>query len=300
MINDSVIVQLKGGLGNQMFQYAAGRSLAIRLNLPLKLDISAFQNEVSERKYVLDNFNITSDLVTQKEIEWLRKLKKRKANSNRVKAFVKNKIIPPHRRVIINQRGSSYANYFDKIKRGCYLDGYWQSERYFYSVRNIIRDEFSIKYPDPPLFNKNLAQLISDSESVSVHIRRGDYLANQRVHFVLPFDYYKKAIDFLHSTFNNLKYFIFSDDIDWVKENWELDFDPIYVNHKGPNSDIKEFQLMRGCKHHIIANSTFSWWAAWLCDNPSKSVIAPEQWFSKEEMEKRGEIDIIPERWAVL
>ena len=176
--------------------------------------------------------------------------------------------------------------------------GFWQSYKYFIDNWNFFKDEINLEKfnTDPVTLNQ-----IRISNSISVHIRRGDYINNLKtsaVHGNLKLDYYKKAIHLIHGQFKNSIFFFFSDDIDWVKNNFnEKNFHFVENNYNDLNLPFKDLLLMKNCKHNIIANSTFSWWGAWLNENSNKIVFAPEYWTSKI---KSANTDLIPKKWNIL
>lgn len=270
-----VIVKLIGGLGNQLFQYAAGFRLAWRNHVPLKLDLSAF-NSYTRRAYSLSQFNISAAIATPDEI---------------VSAYDKGNFI--------KEAGVSFDARILNCYGNIYLDGYWQSEKYFADISNIIRQEFTIKY-EPDEKNKELANYINNCQSVAIHIRRGDYATDAQmnaVHGTLELQYYHRCISKLLERITDPHFFIFSDDPDWVRDNFHLDYPVTIISHNGPQKNYEDLRLMSLCHHNIIANSTFSWWGAWLNLHPDKIVFAPVQWFNDQQIDTS---DLIPESWHRL
>jgi hypothetical protein len=292
-----IIVSLKGGLGNQMFQYAFGKALSLNLRTDLKFDTSSFKSD-SLRDYALDCFKVSVKKASKEEVEILKPVNKDIIPYLRYK--ISNKVLPLHKRSYINEQ--QLVDYSDllKIKSDCYLDGYWQSEEYFKSIRESLLKDFVIKYPVEEC-NKNIFDKIKCSNSVSLHIRRGDYVSNPKTnakHGVLGLDYYHKAMKIMIVKISNPVFFIFSDDISWAEENLKSKNEVYFVNNNY-DKDYEDLRLMSNCKNHIIANSSFSWWGAWLSQNPKKVVIAPKQWFSKEET-KRSNFDILAKNWIKI
>jgi len=297
-----IIVKLKGGLGNQMFQYAMARAVAYRSNLPIKLDMEYFENG-GLHPYWLGNFNIIEDFATEDDI------KQFKPSRRQAIAFavykIKEKFFPWYswnKNRIIKERSFSFDPDILKIRESVYFDGYWQSEKYFADISHIIRCEFTIKY-EPDSANRQMLKKIDDTNSVSLHVRREDYVTNPRtlqVHGVLSLDYYMNALDLIAEKIEEPHIFVFSDDISWVKKSLKAALPLYFVEYNEKGQDYEDLRLMSRCKHHIIANSSFSWWGAWLSENPHKIVIAPKQWFSKERMKKRGESNIIPKDWITI
>jgi len=181
---------------------------------------------------------------------------------------------------------------------GVYLDGYWQSPRYFSDVQPVIRGAFSFDRKVSEQ-NRALAARISDADSVSIHVRRGDYTSVRSLnyHGVCSMEYYRSAVRTMASKIRNPVFYVFSDDPAWVKENCSFCRPMIVVEHPGQEQAYTDMWLMSLCKHHIIANSSFSWWAAWLSANPEKIVIAPRQWFRDPNIKTD---DLIPAAWLRL
>jgi hypothetical protein len=290
-----IVTKLTGGLGNQFFQYAAGLSVAIANNTTLKLDISSYQ--ISSHRYRLDNFNITAEVLPVKTHSEL-SLHIRRSLVGRIVRRLGRELeskLNIGKMQLYKDPGRFDPNVLS-LPDGTCLEGYWQSEKYFAHIADIVRREFTPK-PQPSPANKDMAEQIVDCESVSLHIRRGDYVSNpeyNRVHGTCDISYYKTAVTMLAKEVKNPCFFVFSDDIDWARRNLQLDFPTTFVDINGPDSDFEDLRLMTYCKHHIIANSTFSWWGAWLCDYPSKIVFAPNKWFRAADKDAS---DIVPEGW---
>jgi hypothetical protein len=288
-----IIVKIIGGLGNQMFQYALGRSLSIRNKDILKLDLSAFDNQkaVTEkyliRKSELENFNTLHERATPEEIERLKnpygKL------SKYWRAFCVR---------VLKQSTISFKKKFLRKKGGIYLDGYFQSERYFMDHRDILIKEFSNRNCFSPASKEIYENILRDVDSLSLHIRRGDnaYNKSSMKVFGMPANsYYTEAIErVIRETKKSLhNLYIFSDDIDWVRKNIKISLPTTYVSRDGMEA-WEELLMMSRCKNNIISNSTFSWWAAWLNQNDRKVVIAPKHWAN---VSKRHFKKIIPSGW---
>lgn len=282
-----IVVKLIGGLGNQMFQYAIGRSLSLIHDVPLKLDISAFE-DYDDRAYSLKYFKINGEIATALESARFTKAKFLKRSFEKLK--------PYYRRSIIVECCFDFDANILNAPGDVYLDGYWQSEKYFAEIENIIRKEFAVKTAQEGK-NLELAELIASTDSVSLHIRRGDYISDpetKKVHGICNLDYYSSCVEQLTEKLRNPHFFVFSDDPDWARDNLNLSYPMTLVNHNGMDKDYEDLRLMGQCKHHIIANSSFSWWGAWLCENPNKIVIAPERWFNDPNINTN---DLIPNTW---
>jgi hypothetical protein len=291
-----VIVQLIGGLGNQLFQYAAGRAIAHRRNVPLKLDISKYQN-YPLRKYALNDFNVAASIAQSSEVAHVTG-----SDRNPVYRRVSSRIqdwLPYYRRSVLVQQHRHFDPRVLKASRDVYLVGYWQSEKYFRGIEGVIRKELTLREtPDP--VNEAMGRRINETASVSLHIRRGDYVSSletARHHGLCSLEYYYAAVETLTRMVNQPHFFVFSDDVSWAERNLRLNFSVTYVKHNGKERDSEDLRLMTQCKHHILANSTFSWWAAWLCESPTKIVIAPRKWFESGNCDTR---DLIPASWIQI
>jgi len=298
-----IIVQLFGGLGNQMFQYAAGRSLAHRLNTQLKLDILPFQN-YKLRKYILSEFKILEFFALKEDlrrVKWFSTSVRKRPSISVRNFFTGIYCLLNGIRPILYKKESHF--HFDpeflKLPDDIYLEGYWQSEKYFKDIENIIRREFTLRN-EPDITNTHMAEKIFESNAISLHIRRGDYISNPvsfTHHGVCSLKYYHTAIDCMVKNISDPHFYIFSDDPLWVKQNLIVNYPHTYVTHNQDLQDSLDLWLMSMCKHHIIANSSFSWWGAWLSNNSKKIVIAPKKWVNNPELDIR---DLIPGLWHLI
>jgi hypothetical protein len=276
-----------GGIGNQLFQYALGRHLAIKNNTELLLDIS-FYEITDSRKFKLNHFNTkfsiakVTDIPHLKSNEVLNKIQK-------IYYFITDKKLK-----IYDEKFFSFNQNIASVKNNSYLFGYWQSEKYFSVIRDILINELRpIINTKPNLLHT--VSLINQSFSVSLHVRRGDY-ENNKTHPLISIDYYFSAIELLQSKTNkDLTVFIFSDDLDWCKNNLKFTNECYFVSE---NEDYEDLYLITLCENHIIANSTFSWWGAWLSQHENKTVIAPKQWFQSEK--KIPTEDLLPKTWIKI
>ena len=291
-----IIVKLIGGLGNQLFQYAAARRISYLHHIPLKLDISEFER-YKLHNYSLMHFNIIEEIATQDEIE--------KFKPQHVFSKLAFKLLNRFNALNIFNQFYIMEHHFHfdpnllKINRDAYLDGYWQSEKYFLDIEPVIRKELSIKIP-PDRENELLINKIANSDAVSLHIRRADYVANSHtntIHGTCSPDYYHYAVDKVAEKVKSPHFFIFSDDPAWTLKNLKLKYPATFVTKNGPDKNYEDLRLMSLCRHNIIANSTFSWWGAWLNPNPYKTVIAPKKWFNTEKFDAK---DVLPESWTKL
>lgn len=289
-----VIVRLQGGLGNQMFQYAAGRRLAHALNSGLKLDVNGFNGD-NLRTYKLHHFAIQEHFASLDEIACI----DNHHYGGRLAFLAKARlIIPPFKRLHVFEEATVTPLRREVLnaKGDIYLKGYWQSEKYFAGTEKIIRREFSIK-SSPDSINKEIAEQISSTNSVSLHVRRGDYITNpqvNRVHGTCDLKYYYDCIGELVKRVREPHFFVFSDDPEWITEHLDTSYPTSYLTFNKEEKDFEDLGLMSLCKHHIIANSSFSWWGAWLSNNPDKLVFAPKKWFNDTKIDTR---DLIPDSW---
>lgn len=262
-----IIVKLMGGMGNQMFQYAMAKSLSVKYNIPFYMDRYYLDN-VDWRNYDLDLFNIEEN-------------------------FINN--VPAH---LIDEGWGDFRfkpeiyNIYDKINidQNIYLVGYFQNIGYTDPIYDILQKQFSLKTPIQNERTLDLLNDIQNSNSVMLNVRRTDFV-NNSFHGTMDVDYYNRAIDIINEKVENPRYFIFSDDIEWCKDNLQNIKNSFIVDHSYKGDRFGEYlELMKNCKHFIIPNSSFAWWSAYLCNNVDKIVIAPEKWFTDEK------IDIINEK----
>lgn len=288
-----IIVSLIGGLGNQMFQYAAGKRLADKHGVPLKLDISAF-GTYKLHKYSLHNFNITAKIADRDDITSVRG--KPNGGIGRIIQRLTG-AGPAVGKNTFTERHFHFDPAVLDLGGNVYMQGYFQSERYFSDMAGTIRREFTVK---PAMAGEDMAvaESIESCDAISVHIRRGDYVTSARAnrfHGTCGIEYYQKAARLAADGLGNPVFFVFSDEPVWARANIDLGFRTEFVGHNGPDNNHQDIRLMAMCGHHIIANSTFSWWPAWLCDNPHKRVYAPMKWFNDPAIDTS---DIIPEGWT--
>jgi hypothetical protein len=285
-----IITRLMGGLGNQMFQYAFGRMLSIRHQTELKTDLSFLLNRNKSfthtlRNYDLHAFNIQSSAVNSSP-----------CSESGIRSKVRS-IFGKTMHQVTEKHFPFDDEAYHAPDNTC-LAGYWQSEKYFKQIRDELLNELQ---PIRPMDDQNLgvANEISSCESISVHVRRGDFIHNPTASVVHGFpgiSYYEKAIDLIAHTNSSVKIFIFSDDINWVKEHIKTDLPCIYIDHNNGDKSYEDIRLMSLCRHNIIANSSFSWWGAWLNQHKDKKVIAPARWFLNDTDTR----DLLPPNWIKL
>ena len=286
-----VIVGLSGGLGNQLFQYAAGRCLSLKLGVDLVLDVSWFQAG-SDRAYALDAFSVKAITYCGPFFfpGWAKRLWCRLT-----RRWAGKKLGVPVYRENHFQFDKAYA----ELDHPVYLEGFWQSERYFSSYKEIIASDLSLKDLASDQF-KVLAKEMQSSDSICIHIRRGDYVSNpiaSQVYGLCSLDYIYQGVKMVSKDLMQAHCFIFSDDPVWVRNNLTFDLPFTVVDFARPHEPHLDLALMMRCKHFVIANSSFSWWGAWLSDNQSKRVVAPKKWFESSET---CIDDLIPKTWMKL
>lgn len=283
-----VVVGLSGGLGNQMFQYAAGRALAHRLNCPLELDLSWFQGR-AERQFALSPFNIQA----KTRVAWPGLPAALQMQVSRIS----RRWLPTIMGVqVLREQHFHHCPEFAALEAPRYLEGYWQSERYFLGIRIELLSDFSLCQPMPSACHA-LADDIRGGDSICVHVRRGDYVINPvaaRTHGTCSLDYYRAGVRELSEGLDNPRCFVFSDDPDWVKASLRLDCPMTVVDVNGPADAHLDVALMAACHHFLIANSSLSWWAAWLGTHPEKKVMAPARWFLVPD---KNTADLLPSAW---
>ena len=292
-----VIVRLIGGLGNQLFQYAAARNLAIYHDTELKLDNTLFDT-YKLHKYSLDKFNIQNRFASVDEIENVTRISIAKKIIRKIFPFIEqtNKLKYPVFRE--DNIGPFNPSILDTPKN-VYLEGYWQSEKYFLNTQDIIRQEFSLSV-DLSAQSQAIAEEISNTQAVSIHIRRGDYVldvnTNER-HGTCDLSYYHNCIKDIRKKITSPHFFVFSDDPDWAIRNLKIDLPVTYVTHNDALKNHEDLCLMSICDHNIIANSSFSWWGAWLNNNQNKLVYTPSRWLNDTSFNIQ---DLIPIQWIKM
>jgi hypothetical protein len=286
-----IIVRLTDGLGNQMFQYAVARNLAALEATNLKFDISWYQGKSKtqqKRQYCLDAFKIKEEFAIQNELDYFFNPQLAERLRRKVRSIFR---FSPDS-MIITEKSFEYDPMPVKSTKNVYLKGYWQSEKYFCNIREILLEDFSLKLKLSKSIEEKLQEILT-CNSISLHIRRGDYVNDEqvtRVHGTLSLSYYKKCLEYIFCYVNNPCVFVFSDDLEWVRQNLNLPCPVTLVN----GNKFEDLMLMSKCKHNIIANSSFSWWGAWLNQNNNKIVCAPEKWF---QVSSRSVLYIVPSSW---
>lgn len=290
-----IITRLQGGIGNQFFQYAIGRSLANRYDGELILDDSLLKRRrlgVTPRDFELGSYNICGRKLQKNEESSLQFLVRRPFRYLYSAGIIKSNFTyyrEPH---------FTFDSKVYELAGDLVIDGYWQSERYFLDISDKLRQELQpINTPHPR------AQVLLDqihlNNSVSLHVRRGDYISNPKAaanHIVCDLSYYRHAVSIVAERVLNPIFYVFSDDPAWVEKELKIDFPLVIVSQPQTWPAYEDLRLMSHCNHHIIANSSFSWWGAWLNPNQDKIVIAPSRWFRAE----KNTNDLIPAKWIRL
>jgi hypothetical protein len=279
-----IIVKFTGGLGNQMFQYAAGLALSMLNKTELRSDLSWFKYDRAHNGFELsDVFRINIEEATFADISNILGLCK----YNRLRNLLQNNNLSWFRPLRYGfEPHFNYWEEFTRLPKAVYLEGYWQSDRYFHDYADTVRNRFQF---DMPVDSSNIQAMrtITSCESVSIHVRRGDYFSNsvnQSVHGVCLKSYYKRAMSMIIRNIPSAKFFIFSDDPDWAENHFSDAQHFFIIRHNAGNKSYRDMQLMSLCRHHITANSSFSWWGAWLGEYANGWIISPKEWFLDESI----------------
>lgn len=312
-----IIVKLQGGLGNQLFQYALGRNLALKNKSRLRLDISGFRHDPRDplREYSLDVFTIPAGIINGIASTCVKLVNRSVPLAN---FFGLNYQYIREKKLREDKLRENKPGFLPEMleKRGnLYLEGYWQSEKYFKEIRGTILTDLTLQSPLDTV-NLRMIEKIKESNAVCLHVSRGDYNDNEThnevidndadnsdneatnsIHGTCSLEYYHTCISLVKEKVTMPTFFIFSDDHAWVKENLRIDAPCVYVDINKPEEGYKDLELMSYCKHFIIANSSFSWWGAWLSQHEKKLVYAPKRWFVNSEILP---VDIIPEEWKSI
>lgn len=286
-----IYVRLAGGLGNQLFQYAAARALALRNGSEVILDLRDLDKGPRHAVFGLEKFKIRAQIAQDADLP-----------PSRLKPlrylFWRTFGTTPR---FIRERGLCLNRTVLEASDDVYLHGYWQSEGYFADCAHILREELEFAFIPGAETARMMEAIQAETVSVSVHLRRGDYVSTtggRLTHGVCDEVYYARALDRVRAEVGpNLRVFVFSDDPAWAKDNLRLDCAMTLVDVNDALSAHDDLRLMAACRHHIIANSTFSWWGAWLDPRSDKVVVAPRQWFSDARL---SNYDILPAAWIAV
>jgi hypothetical protein len=310
-----IITHLIGGLGNQMYQYAMGRHLAELNSTVLKLDVTGFE-KYKHRVYGLSCFRIAEKFATVEEVRTLSKkrwFEKSKTFGN-LKRRLRLKTVSSEnlnlRNFIVKEKPFYYEPEILDMRGNIFLKGHWESYQYYEPIREILLKEFAIKYPQDDL-NKRLSERILSTHSVGLHVRRGDKASEpsaRRIHGACSVEYYNKAIEYVMQRVAGTEIYVFSDDMAWARKNIKAGAPVYFVDHNDASKDYEDLRLMSQCRHNIIANSSFSVWAAWLNTNKEKIVIGPKSFYTEDKQSKIEElitnparrVQSMPEDWVKL
>jgi hypothetical protein len=291
-----ICVRIQGGLGNQLFQYAAARKLSLHHNTELIFDISTLSKKrktITERSLELDRFQYAGRISLNSET-YIQNLMLRVPIISRW--FTRWRIY--------NEPGAGYCSDFNNLPDHSYLVGYWQSHHYFSDIRMQLIADFEPVNPISAI-SKAVLNQIDTYTSVALHVRRGDYVSlasAAKFHGALPLSYYTAAVARVRECIVEPKFFVFSDDPEWCRRNLQLSDSAIFVDHNSGSDSWQDLILMGRCRHHVIANSSFSWWGAWLADQrwgvPQRLVIAPARWFSGHPEQNLS--DRFPSHWEII
>lgn len=281
----AVVVRVTGGVGNQLFQFAAGVALAERLGGRLLLDIEAFATDPL-RRYRLNQLRNPPQVLSKRELSRLLE-----------PGWIKRNVFRRRGLRVVQHHQASFRPDVLEVDEACYLDGYWQSLRYFESAKEIIRQK--VEFPrELPAVNGLLGQARSE-RIASVHIRRGDYAnvnALRDWHGVLPIRHYFESLQLLDARFGLEGVFVFTDDPEWVGQNFQPDL-PLTIVSTLSSDELDDLAVMRSCRYHVLANSSFSWWGAWLSDARPDAIVAPRRWFATTAEDSSA---IVPPGWALV
>ncbi|MBC8152226.1 MAG: alpha-1,2-fucosyltransferase [Bacteroidetes bacterium] len=289
-----IIARITSGLGNQLFQYALARSLALRNDTSLCFDLSYYRQAYETdtvRAFRLDRFDIEYTALNASPYRYVSKGTR----------LLPNRTLKPWFEFVKERQFHFDPGVFEAQAKFVTLDGFWQSARYFADYETIIRKELTFNRPTGPVFETYKEEIDGSEHPISLHIRRGDYVSHPEFSQSFGFvglDYYRAAIAYVIQRLPTARFFIFSDEPDWVSQHLVLDYPHCFVTSTGSDADLDDLQLMSLCRHHIIANSSFSWWGAWLNADAGKLVITPHAWFRNKP--DWNTIDLIPATWLRL
>jgi len=292
-----IVVRLWGGLGNQLFQYAAGKALALRNKTDLKIDLSLLENQSKgplepQREFDLKVFNITPIFASQTEIKFYNPPVK--SIFDKINAKWLNLRFPSRTYL---EKHFHFDSNFNILPNNTCIVGNWQSPKYFQNFEEELKKEIAFR-EDLIEYSKKLATEINESNSVCINVRRSDYITHPEYSRILGFrglEYLLPAVEKIKDMVDNPSFFIFSDDIKWCKEVLQPKIGGRIIDHSHKGWKFGNYlQLVSLCKHQIIPNSTFGWWGAWLNNNPNKIIIAPKVWYQDKSFDTK---DLCPQKW---
>jgi hypothetical protein len=288
-----IIVKMVGGLANKMFQYALYKRF-VEDGKDVYVDIESFVPKWDFERIELPqifsqiNFKIA-------DINYIKRL----AGEQDLVSKVRRKIKFLNKSTYLRESGFKYHPNLFSIHGDCYLEGCWQTEKYFIKIREKLLCDFKFKEFDDER-NKQLANSLNQEESVAIHVRKGADYNKKDTKGTCKRTYYQDAVEYIKLNIINPKFYVFTDNKEWVKENiHNIEYNLIDWNPTSGPKNFVDMQLMSKCKHNIIANSSYSWWGAWLNNNPQKIVVGPRQWFNSK-VTKYDASDIMPDNWIKL
>lgn len=306
---NKIVIRIRGGLGNQMFQYAFGKAIALEYNKKLFIDKTILEaypipNTVTPRNFELDIFN-----VEYVEFSSVKKLANKFKHPTIKKILIKGAYYFFNQKYkwqsVVQNNDDHPDDVLNRITKSSnlQLDGYFQSNLFFEKYRDEIIKDFSFKEKPTSNSQEWLDLIKAQKNTVALHVRRGDYLLqhNQSAHGMCDLNYYKKAIEYILSELGSANFMVFSDDIEWCKEQFNSEENKQFFFIEGNTKEhaYEDIRLMTNCQHNIIANSSFSWWAAYLNENDNKIVIRPSKWFALENSSVKEKV-ICPINWMEI
>jgi hypothetical protein len=286
-----IITQLHGGLGNQLFQYAAGRALALKQGRSLYLDMRRFGPKQA-RQVEITKLRISARLLPN----WAARLFD-EPRPGQIAKWATRKVVDCCWATRFEDREHGFDPEIRKLRGRSYLRGYWQTEKYFAEIRDVLREEFtSIEPPRKEI--SQYVERVAQEESLCLHVRRGDYVSHpkyRQTHGALAAGYYTGAAEAILDSVRGAKVYVFSDDPGWAAREFEGAFPLTMVSGEVTQTGVEDFVVMRACRHFVVANSTFSWWAAWLGEAEGSRVVAPQPWLRSVPSFER---DLVPARWG--
>jgi len=290
-----IIASLNSGFGNQMFQYACARAVAAKNGYEFGMEGTYLERDPLRGLELPRHFGLERFLLTPATLQ---------ARARETAGFVRRRL--NRRRFpdafglpLYQEKQFTFDPAIFDVADNTLLRGYWQTEKYFNEFADIIRQDFQFA-ASPSARNAELIAELDETSSVALHVRRGDYVADPLVaknHGVCPPAYYERAVEFLNEKLDSYRLYVFSDEPDWVRANMQFDSSTTYVSWNRGADSFEDMRLMSHCKHNVIANSSFSWWGAWLNPSPQKVVIAPAKWFGTLPHDTS---DLVPSSWIRL
>ena len=291
-----IIIKLQGGLGNQLFQWAFGLSKQLKTNCDLKFDANSFASDK------LRNLEITH-LVDSIAIASKKEIKTTRFENGLLRLLVRKLttlINPYYKRKVICEQSYLFDEALDSYTHNSnYFEGYWQNEKYFIDYRSQILKSIHFEINTSKKYQDYKSHILDKTKnSVAIHVRRGDYINDPNtfeVHGVCSLEYYKNAIQLMKEKYNDVHFYIFSNDLKWCENNFSFTEHKTYIKHT--ETVFEDLELMSLCKGQIIANSSLSWWSAWINQHPNKKIIAPKKWFNKTDIDYS---QLVPKNWKKL